>query len=87
MTEENNNDVEITSSDYSESEIDSPERKPRSRERGPDKKPRTYRTNSMRNLEQFSNRPQEFQTFHRIDRLFLRIDTEKVICKTQLISN
>ena len=39
------------------------ERKPRSRERGPDKKPRTYRANSMRNLEQFSERPQEFETY------------------------
>ncbi|MDH3204923.1 MAG: hypothetical protein OEL81_09645 [Nitrosopumilus sp.] len=39
------------------------ERKPRSRERGPDKKPRTYHVNSMKNLGQFSDRPQEFETY------------------------
>lgn len=39
------------------------ERRPRSRERGPDKKPRTYRIGSMRNLNQFSDRPQEFETY------------------------
>ena len=61
MIEENNNDdVEIASTSYSESEIDYTERKPRSRERGPDKKPRTYRANSMGNLAQFNQRPEEF---------------------------
>ncbi|MDH3487170.1 MAG: hypothetical protein OEL82_03890 [Nitrosopumilus sp.] len=35
-------------------------KKPRSRERGPDKKPRTYRANSMNNLAQFNQRPEEF---------------------------
>ena len=39
------------------------ERRPRSRERGPDKKPRTYRVNSMKNLSQFNNRPQGFETY------------------------
>ena len=51
MIEENNNDdAEIGSTSYSESESDYVSRKPRSRERGHDKKPRTYRINSMRNL-------------------------------------
>ena len=39
------------------------ERKPRSKERGPDRKPRTYQVNSMRNLSQFNNKPQEFETY------------------------
>ena len=63
MMGDGNNGVEISSESYDDSEIEYSERKPRSRERGPDKKPRTYRANSMRNLEQFSNRPQEFQTY------------------------
>ncbi|MDH5463283.1 MAG: hypothetical protein OEY17_06140 [Nitrosopumilus sp.] len=54
--------VEIVSESY-ESEIDSTERKPRSRERGPDKKPRTYRANSMNNFVQFKDRPEEFATY------------------------
>jgi hypothetical protein len=38
-------------------------KKPRSRERGPDKKPRTYRANSMRNFVQFRERPEEFAKY------------------------
>jgi len=63
IIEENNNDVEITSSSYSDPEIDFPERTKRSRERGPDKKPRTYRASSMNNLAQFSQRPEEFTKY------------------------
>ncbi|MDH5665610.1 MAG: hypothetical protein OEY10_04880 [Nitrosopumilus sp.] len=54
--------VETTVESY-ESEIDSSERKPRSRERGPDKKPRTYRANSMKNFVQFKERPEEFAKY------------------------
>jgi len=39
------------------------ERKPSSRERGPDKKPRTYQVNNMRNLNQFSDMPQGFEKY------------------------
>ena len=35
-------------------------RKHRSRERGPDKKPRTYHASSMNNIAQFKERPEEF---------------------------
>ena len=52
-TLENNDDIEDS---YKE-------RKPRRRERGPDKKPRMYKVNSMRNLNQFNNKPQEFETY------------------------
>ena len=38
-------------------------KKPRSRERGPDKKPRAYRANSMSNLTQFNQRPEEFAKY------------------------
>ena len=54
--------VESISESY-ESEMDSTERKPRSRERGPDKKPRTYRANSMNNFVQFQDRPEEFAKY------------------------
>ena len=60
IIEENNNDVEITSTSYSDSETEYTEKKKRSRERGPDKKPRIYRVNSMNNLTQFNQRPKEF---------------------------
>ena len=63
MIEENNNDVKIVSNSYDDSEIDYTERKPRSRERGPDKKPRTYRVNSMNNLAQFNQRPEAFTKY------------------------
>jgi len=46
-----------------EIEIDSTGKKPRSRERGPDKKPRTYRANSMNNFVQFKDRPEEFAKY------------------------
>ena len=58
-----NNDVEIASESYAETEIDYSERKPRSRERGPDKKPRTYRANSMNNFVQFKERPEVFAKY------------------------
>jgi hypothetical protein len=54
--------IETASESY-ESEIDYTERKPRNRERGPDKKPRTYRANSMSNFVQFKDRPEEFATY------------------------
>ncbi|MDH3780080.1 MAG: hypothetical protein OES15_04390 [Nitrosopumilus sp.] len=38
-------------------------KKPRSRERGPDKKPRTYRASSMKNFVQFKERPEEFKKY------------------------
>jgi len=58
--ENNECDVEIVSESYDDSRIDYTERKKRSKERGPDKKPRTYRANSMSNLAQFNQRPEEF---------------------------
>jgi len=64
MSEENNNvDVETATENYEDSEILYTERKPRSRERGPDKKSRTYWTNSMSNLNQFNQRPEEFTKY------------------------
>jgi len=62
MGEENNN-VEISSESYDDSETECSERKPRSRERGPDKKPRTYRASSMNNFVQFRDRPEEFAQY------------------------
>jgi len=55
--------VESVSESYDDSEIDYIERKPRSKERGPDKKPRTYKANSMSNLTQFNQRPEEFAKY------------------------
>ena len=55
--------VESVSESYDETEIDCTERKPRSKERGPDKKPRTYRANSMKNFVQFKERPEEFAKY------------------------
>ena len=55
--------VETTSENYDDSETDHIERKPRSKERGPDKKPRTYKANSMSNLTQFKQRPEEFAKY------------------------
>jgi len=52
-----------TVSESHESEIDYTERKPRRKERGPDKKPRTYRANSMNNFVQFKDRPEEFKKY------------------------
>ena len=62
-TDENNNDVEIATESYGESENILSGKKPRSRERGPDKKPRTYKANSMSNLAQFNRRPDEFAKY------------------------
>lgn len=60
---EENNGVEISSESYDDSETLVTERKSRSRERGPDKKPRTYRANSMNNFVQFRERPEEFAKY------------------------
>jgi len=55
--------VESVSESYDDSENILAGKKPRSRERGPDKKPRTYRANSMSNLTQFNQRPEEFAKY------------------------
>ena len=55
--------VETAAESYDDLEIDYIERKPRSKERGPDKKPRTYKANSMSNLTQFNQRPEEFAKY------------------------
>ena len=55
--------VESISESYDDSENILAGKKPRSRERGPDKKPRTYRVNSMNNLAQFKQRPEEFTKY------------------------
>jgi len=71
IIEENNNDVEIAAESYNDTETDYTERKKRNRERGSDKKPRTYRANSMGNLTQFKQRPEEFAQY---------LKNEKGIC-------
>jgi len=58
MSEKNN--VEVATENHEEFESISMERKPRSRERGPDKKPRIYRANSMNNFVQFKDRQEVF---------------------------
>ena len=75
--------VETTVESY-ESEIDSSERKPRSRERGPDKKPRTYRANSMKNFVQFKERPKVFAKYFE-DEKGVNITGNSGIAKTFLI--
>jgi len=55
--------VEIISESYDDSKNILARKKPRSRERGPDKKPRTYRANSMKNFVQFKERPEEFARY------------------------
>ena len=55
--------VESVSESYDDSENILAGKKPRSRERGPDKKPRTYRANSMKNFVQFKKRPEEFAKY------------------------
>ena len=55
--------VETASESYDDSENIFAGKKPRSRERGPDKKPRTYRANSMKNFVQFKERPEEFAKY------------------------
>lgn len=55
--------VESVSESYDDSENILAVKKPRSRERGPDKKPRTYRANSMKNFVQFKERPEEFAKY------------------------
>ena len=61
---ENEDDKPIeTAAEIYESEIDYSERKPRSRERGPDRKPRTYRANSMKNFVQFREKPEVFAKY------------------------
>jgi hypothetical protein len=68
-----------------EYEIDYAERKPRSRERGPDKKPRTYRANSMNNFVQFKDRPEEFKKYLKHEK-GVDITGNSGIVKTFLIS-
>ena len=55
--------VESVSESYDDSENTSAGKKPRSRERGPDKKPRTYRASSMKNFVQFKERHEEFKKY------------------------
>ena len=55
--------VESVAESYDDSENIFVAKKPRSRERGPDKKPRTYRANSMNNFVQFKDRPEEFTKY------------------------
>ena len=55
--------VESVSESYDDSENILAGKKPRSRERGPDKKPRTYRASSMKNFVQFKERPEEFKKY------------------------
>ena len=55
--------VESVSESYDDSENILAVKKPRSRERRPDKKPRTYRANSMKNFVQFRERPEEFAKY------------------------
>ena len=61
MMIDENKVVENVSESYDDSENILARKKPRSRERGPDKKPRTYRVNSMKNFVQFRERPEEFK--------------------------
>lgn len=63
MIDENSNNGKVAAESYEDTETLYPERKPRSRERGPDKKPRTYHANSMSNLTQFRQRPEEFTQY------------------------
>jgi len=63
MMMDENKVVESASEDHDDSENILAGKKPRSRERGPDKKPRTYRTNSMKNFVQFKERPEEFAKY------------------------
>jgi len=63
MMMDENKVVESVSESYDDSENILAGKKPRSRERGPDKKPRTYRANSMRNFVQFKERPEEFAKY------------------------
>lgn len=53
-------------------------------ERGPDKKPRTYRANSMGNLVQFKQRPEEFVQYLK-DEKGVDVTGNSSILKTFLI--
>ena len=61
--QDNKEETETLEEDTENYKTSHNERRPRSKERGPDKKPRTYRASSMRNLNQFSKRPVEFETY------------------------
>ncbi len=63
MIDENSNEVETASESYDETNIEPAERKPRSKERGPDRKPRTYKASSMNNFVQFRDRPEVFAKY------------------------
>ena len=56
-------DIVETAAESYKVKTDATGKKPRSRERGPDKKPRTYRANSMNNFVQFKDRPEEFAEY------------------------
>ena len=60
---EENKVVENISESSDDSVIEVTAKKPRSRERGPDKKPMTYLANSMNNFVQFKDRPEEFEKY------------------------
>ena len=63
MMMDENKIIESVSESYDDSKNISTGKKPRSRERGPDKKPRTYRANSMKNFVQFKEKPKEFAKY------------------------
>jgi len=60
---EENKVAETAVESFDDTELDHTERKPCNRESGPDKKPRTYRANSMNNFVQFKYRPEEFAKY------------------------
>ena len=76
--------VESVSESYDDSENIFAGKKPRSRERGPDKKPRTYRANSMKNFVQFKERPEEFAKYLKEEK-GVNITGNSGIAKTFLI--
>ena len=84
IIEENNNDVETAAESYDDFETGYTEKKKRSRERGPDKKPRTYRARSMGNLTQFNQRPEEFVQYLKNEK-GVDIDGNSSIVKSFLI--
>ncbi len=63
MMMDENRTVESVSESSNDAENILAGKKPRSRERGPDKKPRTYRANNMRNFVQFKERPEKFTKY------------------------
>ena len=84
MIDENNNDIETAAESFDKTEIEYTEKKSRSRERGPDKKPRTYKANSMNNFVQFKDRPEVFAKYLK-DEKGVDITGNSGIAKTFLI--